>query len=344
VPSGVATGGPEALHELAYDINNKTKENLLDVLMFYVGDDSPVVPEVYKKYSLPVTKTIPDDPETLIITPEFYPHMKIALAQQRSSVIVWWLSVDFFFSSFVEDRIPWFQIYLRGLLKIYNFTIGQYTKKIIEYSDIINSCRNFIWRRIDLRNVKIHLHQSTYAKCFLNSKNIESLPLGDRFEKEFNYLQNNKKNFYKQDIILYNPKKGKPFIDLLKKRYPALNFQALSGLTRPELIKKLQTSKVYLDLGSHPGRDRIPREAALCGCVVITGSRGSAKTDIPVSDKFRVETTSQLWVLQTGELLQEVLQSYTDNFEEQKKYRMFIKSEDRMREQQVRQLLENLDL
>ena len=33
--------------------------------------------------------------------------------------------------------------------------------------------------------------------------------------------------------------------------------------------------QVYIDFGHHPGQDRLPREAVQCGCVVITGTRGS---------------------------------------------------------------------
>jgi hypothetical protein len=46
-----------------------------------------------------------------------------------------------------------------------------------------------------------------------------------------------------------------------------------------------------MDFGGHPGRERMPREAAVNGCCVITNRRGSAKYygDIPIPDKYKFE-------------------------------------------------------
>jgi len=42
--------------------------------------------------------------------------------------------------------------------------------------------------------------------------------------------------------------------------------------------------KLYVDFGKHPGKDRMPREAAVHGCCIITGRRGAAGNpfDIPI--------------------------------------------------------------
>ncbi len=46
----------------------------------------------------------------------------------------------------------------------------------------------------------------------------------------------------------------------------------------------------YIDFGPHPGMDRLPREAALAGCVVITNREGAANFDndvgLPPEFKF----------------------------------------------------------
>ena len=58
-----------------------------------------------------------------------------------------------------------------------------------------------------------------------------------------------------------------------------------------EILKLQQNSKVYIDFGFHPGKDRIPREAAINGCCVITGMEGAAKfhEDIPISEEYKIE-------------------------------------------------------
>jgi hypothetical protein len=62
-------------------------------------------------------------------------------------------------------------------------------------------------------------------------------------------------------------------------------------MTKEEIIKTLQRAKVYIDFGNHPGKDRIPREAAILGCCVITGKRGSAAffEDVPIPDEYKFE-------------------------------------------------------
>jgi hypothetical protein len=51
----------------------------------------------------------------------------------------------------------------------------------------------------------------------------------------------------------------------------------------------LARSKVYLDFGHHPGKDRIPREAAISGCCVLTNREGAAGNDrdIPIPDTYK---------------------------------------------------------
>ena len=60
----------------------------------------------------------------------------------------------------------------------------------------------------------------------------------------------------------------------------------MSPIEVQELFKK---SKVYIDFGYHPGKDRIPREAAVNDCCIITNREGSAKNniDIPIFDKYK---------------------------------------------------------
>ena len=62
-------------------------------------------------------------------------------------------------------------------------------------------------------------------------------------------------------------------------------------LTPVQMRDVLETSKVYIDFGHHPGKDRIPREAAVSGCCVLTGLRGSARfyQDVPIPEAYKYE-------------------------------------------------------
>ena len=70
VPANVSTGGPEALHQLGYILKNTLNK---DIKIFYVpADSSNPVHDNYKKYSLNFTSHIEDDPDNLIIVPEYF--------------------------------------------------------------------------------------------------------------------------------------------------------------------------------------------------------------------------------------------------------------------------------
>lgn len=65
----------------------------------------------------------------------------------------------------------------------------------------------------------------------------------------------------------------------------------MSGLAPMDALGCMKRLKYYVDCGWHPGRDRMAREAALCGCIVIAGRQGAAgmPADMPLSDVLRME-------------------------------------------------------
>lgn len=130
-----------------------------------------------------------------------------------------------------------------------------------------------------------HLYQSVYAKHFLLSNGIEQpLPLYDYLN-----IPHNKQNNRKASQVCYNPKKGFEVTNRIIQRLPNVSFIALQGLSKKEMAGVLSDSKIYIDFGTHPGKDRIPREAAIMGAVVITGTNGSAAffEDLPILSKYK---------------------------------------------------------
>ena len=84
------------------------------------------------------------------------------------------------------------------------------------------------------------------------------------------------------------------------KAFPNLHWKAIENMSTEEVAELLNRSKVYIDFGNHPGKDRFPREAAISGCCIITGQRGAAANDIdvmiPRSYKFPDKTSSILFL------------------------------------------------
>jgi hypothetical protein len=134
-----------------------------------------------------------------------------------------------------------------------------------------------------------HFYQSEYAHWFLLNNGINKLSkLTDFISAEYRNLQIDISK--KENIVLFNPKKGIEVTSKLIQDNPNIQFIPIINMT-PDQIKELMIkSKIYIDFGNHPGKDRIPREAALCGCCIVTGFKGSAMffddVNIPIDYKF----------------------------------------------------------
>jgi len=98
----------------------------------------------------------------------------------------------------------------------------------------------------------------------------------------------------RERIVVYNPKKGFEFTKKLIQFFPEINFIPLINMSKDEVCTTLKKACVYIDFGEHPGKDRIPREAALLGCCVITSKNGSAKfsKDVHIPDEFKFKKIS----------------------------------------------------
>lgn len=132
-----------------------------------------------------------------------------------------------------------------------------------------------------LSRVSMNLYQSEYAKMFLENLHVDNkAPLSDYLDEQFCVTQVD--DSHKKDIVLYNPSKGYCFTQYFLERNPDLKYKALINMTRDEMYRSLREAKVYIDFGNHPGKDRIPREAAVSGCCVITGLRGAAKNELDI--------------------------------------------------------------
>lgn len=249
-PTDTATGGTELLQQLCAELN----KNGHDAMMYYTSQykDSPIQNK-FGSYGNKIAEKLPDN-NSVVIVPETHIHVLYSLKNVKKCI--WWLSVDNYSGSFKRQ-------YDLAHSMVYKF---RHARNMKEFKD------------------SLHLVQSEYARLYVTQqlKIAESRVayLSDYLNDEFlKYIKNNEK---KDNVILYNPKKGFEFTQKIMEQIPEYKWIPLAGLTREEMIHHLCTSKVYIDFGNHPGKDRIPREAAICGCCVITGKRGAAGNDIDV--------------------------------------------------------------
>ena len=168
-----------------------------------------------------------------------------------------------------------------------------------------------------------HFYQSFYALSFLQKNSTEKyLPLFDYIPSS--YTDSGFDITQKKDIICYNPVKGADFTNQLKLSNPDVNFVPIVGMTEPQIIELLKSSKIYIDYGHHPGRDRIPRESAILGNVVLTNKKGAAGfyNDIPISEKFKTPYIDEI-----SKTISECFENYDSIIEEFSLYRNCIRNQ-----------------
>ncbi len=170
----------------------------------------------------------------------------------------------------------------------------------------------------------------------------------DRILRVSDYIGENYGQFilpaqYRQNIALYNPAKGFGEICPLIEATPWLNGVPLQGLSEEEMIVIMQAAKVYVDFGNHPGKDRIPRETASCGCCVITNKKGSAAfyEDVPIPDEYKFEDVHSAYD-EIAVLLSDICENYGFHMKRFDRYRQFIAGEKAKFESDVQNMVDIL--
>lgn len=277
-PKGVKTGGPELLHQLVFTINT-----LIDgpkAYLTYTSGTLEATPvDVYREYigdSAIEQSQIEDNDNNIIIFPET--DLNLMHKFRNVKKYIWWLSVDNFltiskFSTFSGYRKE------KGMLRAIKHAL---TGDLYDVNAAIKSAEK-------------HLCQSVYAIDYVKSLGISD----DKIEYLADYINDlyvkNSSEYAKRNKIsrvLYNPKKGKEFTQKLIDMAPeSIKWVPLINLSNEQVADYLSSSKLYIDFGNHPGMDRFPREAATCGCCVITDKRGSAKfkEDVNIPDQYKFE-------------------------------------------------------
>jgi len=99
-------------------------------------------------------------------------------------------------------------------------------------------------------------------------------------------------------------------------------------MSRDEVIKTLQKAKVYIDFGNHPGKDRIPKEAATLGCCVITGKKGSAAffEDVSIPEEYKFKDKEEN-IPKIVDKIKDYFKNYEERYKDFSYYGEVIKNE-----------------
>ena len=327
-PANTFTGGPELLHQIVYHLRSDLN---IDAFMYYYPSNNIIDPihPALKDYENPFVRKVEDKKENLIIVPEIINGIKFLKYFNNIKKAIWWLSVDNFYLSFIFHSKK--NLFLPRAINKLTFLI--FRKKIFDITSLVY--KKLEKNQLDLnefktiRDTDYHLVQSYYAMKYLEEKGIEKnklFYLSDYLNEKFLTVQTDLS--HKQNIVVYNPSKGYNFTKKIIKRTKDIEFIPIINMTRQQVIEALQKAKVYIDFGNHPGKDRIPKEAAILGCCVITGKRGSAAfyEDVPIPEEYKFDERDE----NIPEIINKIRDCF-ENFDERYKdfdhYREVIKNE-----------------
>lgn len=296
----VETGGPEALHQLCVAINklggdallayydSSSKLEISDTLI----ESNPILPASfvarYSDYHAPHAQVIHLTANTLLIFPETLAIFAFSIKGPKRAI--WWLSVD----------------------------NGRNHEPLFSYKQFCDAYFN--------DGSLVHFYQSDYARGFLMAHGAKNIfPLYDYINRSF---IRNEPNPARRSSVSFFPTKGFSLANSFFESAKDLSFIPIQNMTAEEVAAALSHTSVYIDFGHHPGKDRVPREAAASGNIVFIHSKGAGChfLDYPI-DQFFVFT---LLDIQTGELAQKVracLANPTHFFAQQWFYRRKIQLE-----------------
>lgn len=303
-PHGTSTGGVELCHQLVDYLRNRN----YDAYIVYVKDwkisNDQSITQTYQFYNIKSTQHIEDTPNNILVLPEIF--FDYILQFKNIQIGCWWMSVDNHYKcTTFKDCFLFEKSWINKMRLLKQYMVGQ-------RHQFKNSLK--LLHKEEKRI--IHFYQSHYAQFHLYNLGMPKImPLSDYINIQ---IENNiNHNIKKEDIILFNPKKGFDFTKKVIKRIHKFKFIPLQGFNRKELSDIFDRAKLYIDFGNFPGKDRLPREAAAHNCCIITGKNGASYfyEDLPLKETYKFETkTKNLKII--CERIKDVMENYDERIKD----------------------------
>ena len=324
-PSDYITGGVECLHQ----VSDKLIKLGFDARIFYIPKITENALPQYKNYKIVKDSKIEDKKENILIIPEVWIDKLKEFKKIRKSIF--WMSIDNVKKNTtlpigkINKKFPWLK---KRFPKIYDLLKKIYLK--------INKKGKILFDFKENKNI-YHFAQSYYAKDFLLKKGVKKVYILSDYLNKNHFKKRNLNK--KENIVVYNPKKGKEITKELIKKSPEIKYVPLQNMTAKEVADTISKSKVYIDFGTHPGKDRLPREAIINGCCVIVGKRGSAKfyEDIPIKKEYKFDIKN-LNLNKIIKKIKECLKNYNKKIKDFKNYKKFVENDERQFELEIKRI------
>ncbi len=297
-PPNYATGGTEAVFacvDMLAELGIPAQLVLTDLSDGQVviwGESG--VPERFRKYRYNLANEI-SSAATAIVCPEYY--LKNLRVLSDYPVWIWWLSVD---NAFESIR---FRKRLDLVVKTY--------------------ITNYRLKRAALDIAERHTCQSAYARTKLESWGIQSSMLSDYVVGPGNSDVKEKQH----NLVCYNARRGESkAVEVLAHLSESVDLVPIKNMTLDQVHLHLSRSILCLDFGYFPGKDRLVRESALFGNVVVTGTDGSAKffEDFPLDKAYKFGSGRSHEVLRCKDLVRDILDDPNAHVRAQSRFRKCV--------------------
>lgn len=307
------SGGPETLHQFAHQL----KQLGCEAYVHYIDDKNASIPKKFEKYDVKVVNVIEDKKENVLIVPESFTDFLDEYKNIRKCI--WWLSLDFYLLT-----LPW----NRTIYTCKKYRVPLFLSPLMYLVLFMSKkLRHRVYRFKQKKDKVFHLYNCEYVKDYLIKKGVSEErmlylcgPLrNEYFEQEVNMGA-------KENYILYNPRKGYEFTKKIIKRCNELNkkykFVPIQNMTPSQIVELMKKAKLYIDFGYFPGPERIPREAVMLKCNIITSNIGSAKNsqDVLVPSQYKFDTKS-CNLERIINVIDELVLNYANHIKEYDEYR-----------------------
>lgn len=363
-PLGQQTAGPEALTLLVHSFRKRGVEAYLIPMRGHRGKDNH--PE-YRHFDYAVAATIPKDDSSHLVVTEVSPIESFREIQQTPAERTWmlWLSINF-------SPIPRARYYKpeQGGCSFYPPGSTKELPKLWPYDDeplttgplrTLREAR----RRTRARGVsafrataieavaigyaesvvKRNIHfgtQSYYGQGFITSQlGRDSFKVTD-YPRPMPALSHISK---KSNVVTFNGAKGRWKLKELQPLLPDVEFRPLEGMTYAQVCEALAESSLYVELGHLPGRDRLPREAALAGTPTVMLARGAGFCwkDFPIGEKYRIPYTID-WAHRMAPVIRDALADPTEIISTQRSFVEWVSGEQGRYENAIDEWVERLNV
>jgi hypothetical protein len=309
-PRGLRTGGPEALHQLVHTLRGLGQEAYLTPLPGTAGTDRV---KEYAHYDAP-ERMFDDSDENAVVAPE--PNMAALRVAKNATRVCWWLSIDSSPLFFAQRQ----SIYQHSFSPTERLQHGAWIG--------LRFVHRLAMHRKSWRDM-LHLAQSHYAWNFLYDHLDVTPSLVTDYTPTAELDELPKRPVTERGrTVAYNPRKGGWVVEELRRRGAPYHFVAIENMSRSEVLRTLCESAVYLDTGHHPGKDRMPREAALAGALTLVGRRGSGANslDVPIPWEHKFSMTGDV-ASNAAARLEAVFSDLAEHKARQAGYEPFVRGE-----------------